>query len=241
MSNIPNECIIIGGGDSIKPYISLLQPLCATKFTILVNYAFKTFPGTFLVFTDREFYKPTPHEPGKEDNPDFYDDLKELPLIIGIDDEDGIDKIKLDNTILLNKKEAEPLTGILALKLALRLMHTGTVYLLGFDWTRRKGLPERDPKYSPISKMPTHYYNNINHRGIGYLGYYENHNPERDFGKITKRDTLKIYNVSPESNIECFEKITYEKMFSLLSADQVNQSELRKEIINKINRKDTDR
>jgi hypothetical protein len=226
--DFPKECIIIGGGPSIKPQISLLQTLCATKFTILTNYAFKTFPGTFTCFTDRNFYFPN----ASMENPNIYDELKELSLIIGIN-HNGVDEFKLNNTILLDKSEKENLTGVFALKLALRLMETGTVYLLGFDWTRRTNLPERDPNYNPKSSVPTHYYN-INHRGIGYVGYYENHNPDNDFNKLIKKDTLKIYNVSPESNIECFEKISYDKMFSMLSADQINQDELRNKIKEKI-------
>lgn len=226
---IPSECIIIGGGASIKPYVSLLQPLCATKFTVLTNYAFKTFSGTFLAFQDRDFYKPKPDDKGVLPNPDYYDDLRKLPLIIGIN-HNGVEEFKLDNTILLNKSEKENLTGVFALKLAEKLMQIGTIYLLGFDWTRRKGLPERDPNYNPKSDVPTHYYNNITHRGTGLLGYYENHNAGNDFNKLIKKDTLKIYNVSPESNIDYFEKISYEKMFSLISADQINQEELRKEV-----------
>jgi hypothetical protein len=106
-------------------------------------------------------------------------------------------------------------------------METGTVYLLGFDWTRRTGLPERDPNYNPKSNEPTHYYNNINHRGIGYVGYYENHNADRDFNKLIKKDTLKIYNVSPESNINCFEKISYQEFYELLSPEIADQDNLR--------------
>jgi len=233
MNNMPTECLIIGGGTSILPYISSLQPLCANKFTVLTNYAFKTFLGTFLCFNDRDFYKPRPNNKGVFENPDYYDELKELPLIVGIN-QNGVEEFKLDNTILLDRKEKEDLTGVLSLKLALRLMQTGTVYLLGFDWTRRKGLPERDPNYNPKSNTPTHYYNNINHRGVGLLGYYENHNADRLFDKLIKKDTIKIYNVSPESNIDCFEKIDYERMFSLLSNEIIDQDCVRNQIRSKL-------
>jgi hypothetical protein len=224
ISNYPKECIIIGGGNSIKPYISLLQPLCATKFVIACNYAYKTFLNTFTVFQDKDWYHGHPNK-----NPDIYDELKKLPLIIGIN-HNGVEEFKLNNTVLLNKTEKENLTGVFALKLALRLMETGTIYLFGYDWTRRTGLPERDPNYSPKSNISTHYYDNIKHRGIGYVGYYENHNPDTDFKKIIKKDTLKIYNVSPESNINCFEKINYEHMFSLLTNESINQNDLRNQI-----------
>ena len=230
--NFPKEVIIVGGGTSIKPYISLLQPLCATKFTIVCNYAFKDFSNTFLVYSDREFYVPDYAKNYVDEtvirHPDIYEDLKKLPLIVGIN-ENGIEEFKLDNTILLNKSYRENLTGILALKLAEKLMEEGTIYLLGFDWNRRIGLPERDPNYSPKSNLQIHYYNNIKHRGIGYVGYYEGHNPDKGFTKYLK-EGIKIYNVSPKSNINCFEKISYEQMFTLLSKKTYNQEELRNQI-----------
>lgn len=226
---MPTEAIIIGSGSSISPYIEVLQPILANKFVIACNYSYKHFPCTFLAYQDRDFYKPRPNDKGIYENPDIYDELKELPLIIGIN-HNGVEEFKLNNTLLLNKSEKENLTGVFALKLALRLMETGTVYLLGFDWTRRTGLPERDPNYNPKSDVPTHYYNNINHRGIGYVGYYENHNADRDFNKLIKKDTIKIYNVSPESNIDCFEKISYQKFYELLTPEIADQGNLRKDI-----------
>lgn len=226
----PKECLIIGSGTSIKPWISSLQPLCATKFTIGINYSFKTFQTTILTCQDRDFYHGKPNDMGIYENPDIYDELKKLPLIIGLNT-NGVDEFKLNNTILLPKTEREPLTGLFALKLAMRLMDTGTVYLLGFDWSRRTGLPERDPNYNPKSEIDLHYYRNeITHSGTGYYGYYENHDANKEFLKLTKKNTLKIYNVSPDSNITCFEKINYEKMFGLLSTEIINQEVLRTEI-----------
>jgi len=72
--------------------------------------------------------------------------------------------------------------------------------------------------------------------GIGYIGYYENHNPEKEFIQLIKKD-VKIYNVSLDSNINCFEKISYKKMFELLSNKIENQEELRKKINSYLNSK----
>jgi hypothetical protein len=224
------EAIIIGGGKSISEGLNLgLKEKIKDKFTIGCNYAFQTFHCTFTAFQDRDWYHGRPNDKGIYENPDIYSDLKELPLIIGIN-QNGVEEFKLDNTILLDRKEREDLTGVFALKLVLRLMQTGTVYLLGFDWTRRKGLPERDPNYNPKSNEPTHYYNNINHRGIGYVGYYENHNPNKRFDEFIRPD-IKIYNVNPDSNIGSFEKIDYEQMFDLLETKDYNQEDLRQEVI----------
>jgi hypothetical protein len=233
MTNL-NEIIIVGGGASIEPQIAALQPILANKCTILVNYAYKDFIGTFLAFQDRNFYVPNYAKHYEDDNiirhPDIYEELKKLPLIVSIND-NGIEEFKLDNTILLNKTDKEYLSGMFALRLAEQIMENGTIYLLGFDWNRRIGLPERDPNYNRYTDLQLHYYKNIKHRGIGYIGFYENHNPNNLFAKFIKRD-IKIYNVSLNSNINCFEKISYEQMFKLINKEKYNQDELRKQIKN---------
>ena len=221
------ECIIIGGGSSIKEGLSLgLRDRLQGKFVIACNYAYKHFPHTFLAFLDRDFYKSR----SEINNPDIYEELKQEPLIIGIDI-NGISEFKLDNTILLDKSERENLTGVFALKLAEKIMNSGTIFLLGFDWDRRTGLPERDPNYSPKTDLPLHYYDDIKHRGSGFIGYYENHRADKEFTKLIKKD-VKIFNVSLQSNITCFEKISYEHMFTLLNEEKYNQEELRLSYIN---------
>ena len=84
MNNI-SELIIVGGGLSIKPQIEALKPILASKYTILINYSFKFFEGTFLCFQDRDFYVPDYAKSSeyKIRYPDFYNELKKLPLIIG--------------------------------------------------------------------------------------------------------------------------------------------------------------
>ena len=228
---IPNECIILGGGVSINTGINLgLKDKIKNKFVITCNYAYRDFKHTFLNFLDKNFYVPdyaknyvnksiTRHS-------HIYNELKKESLIIGIND-NGIEEFKLDNTVLLNKKHNTCLTGIFAINLAIKIMTNGTIYLLGFDWNRRTNLPERDPNYNPNSDLQIHYYNNIKHRGIGYVGYYENHNPNKLFIKYIKNKNLKIYNVSLDSNINCFEKISYKQMFDLLNSKKCKQKELR--------------
>ena len=53
-----------------------------------------------MTCSDRNFYLPRPAQPGKEQNPDIYKELGELPLIISVDNDD-MQKIKHDNTLLL--------------------------------------------------------------------------------------------------------------------------------------------
>lgn len=157
--------------------------------------------------------------------------MKQLPLIVGLN-LDGIEEFRLDNTILLPKKYRENLTGLFALKLAEMLMENGNFYLLGFDFSRQP-IPEDKSKYNPESDLQIHYYNDINHRGVGLTGYYDCHNPDKEFSKFIKKD-IKIYNVSPESNITCFEKIDYLTMFKFLSNVRYNQDELRTQIKEKL-------
>ena len=228
---IPNQCIIIGGGSSLTSALNLssdlsLQDRLATKFVISTNYSFLHFPSTFLAFTDRDFYSPHPKPKGKETNPNYYQQLKELSLIVGLDSED-MQVIKHPNTILLksaNSYQREHcldkgfycsfLTGIVALSIASYLMkYKGIIWLLGFDW----------------GGIKTHYYDNIKHRGIGNSKLYNAHNPHNYF-KCFLEPNLKIYNVSLNSNIQTFEKISYERFYQLLSKDVVNQDILREEI-----------
>jgi len=231
------ECIIIGGGKSIEKAVSLsVGARLNDKLVIVCNFAYKHFPHTFLAFQDREFYVPdyAKNYPDKNTvrHPDIYEELRLLPLIVGINN-NGIEEFKLDNTILLDKKERENLTGVFALKLAERIMESGTIYLLGFDFSRRTGLPERDPKYNPYGIDNLHYYNDIKHRGTNFYGFYENHPADKEFAKLIKKD-ITIYNVSLESNINCFPKISYEKMYTLLNNEKCEQEEMRKEIKEKL-------
>lgn len=233
---IPKECIIIGGGNSISEGIKLgLKNKIKNKFVVTCNYAYKHFDNTFTTYIDRSFYKTN----DITKNPDIYEELKKLPLIIGVKDEkkENNDYIH-DNTILVKKdyinynreKSLEKgfftgaLTGIFTLSLVSFLMnYEGIIYLLGFDWTKTNS---------------THYYNDIKHRGINYSGYYDNHNANLFFKHFIE-PKLKIYNVSLISKINIFEKIDYNKMFSLLNNQKYNQEEIRKEIINLLSKRET--
>lgn len=226
-----DEVIIVGGGSSITPQIEALTPLLASKCTILTNYAYKHFKGTFLAFIDRNFYKSA----NLDKNPDIYQELKELPLIIGCRSNPDLDKIIHPNTIMMpcpKKELPNPhLTGIFALAVAEKL-EPKTIFLLGFDWTKRPIETIDRNNYKGKTNLNIHYYKQeIPHGGLGYVGFYENHNPENYF-KYFKNSKSKIYNISPNSNIETFEKISYITFFNLLSTKIYNQAELRKAIKN---------
>jgi hypothetical protein len=230
------EIIIIGGGKSIQTGLeSGLQDKIKDKCVILINYAYKHFEGTFLCFGDKNFYTPESVKTEKG-NPDIYEELGKLPLIIGAKKNTDLDSILHPNTFLIHSPRAKELgiapvlTGLFALSLAEKL-NPEKIFLLGFDWNRRD--PTTIPlgkDYNPKSDLDVHYYGKeIKHKGSGYFGMYENHNPNNYF-KIWDKCKSKIYNVNPASNIENFKKIDYTEMYNLLSEQIFNQEELRNEI-----------
>jgi len=229
------EIIIVGGGSSIKQAdLAYLEPLLATKFTILTNYSFKHFRGTFLTFMDKDFYEPAVCKTSekKKECPDIWEELEKLPLIIGNKLNNGLTSILHPNTILLDCPREELhgkliLTGIFALTIA-DMFEPEKIFLLGFDWDRRdpKTIPT-GKNYNPNSDLDIHYYGKeLKHRGSGYMGFYENHDPNNYF-KYFDKSKSKIYNVSPNSNINNFKKITYSELYTLLSNQIFNQDELR--------------
>jgi hypothetical protein len=227
------DIVIIGGGKSIQEGISLgLETYLEHKCVILTNYAYKYFKGTFLTFIDRNFYKST----NLEKNPDIYIELSTLPLIIGCRSNPDLDKVIHPNTIMIPCPKQEllndcHLTGLFALAIAEKL-EPKNIFLLGFDWDMRP-IEQIDRKnYKGETNLDIHYYKKeIPHRGLGYVGFYENHNPNNYF-KYFNNSKSKIYNVSLNSNINNFEKISYQKFFELLSHQTYNQEELRQEIRN---------
>lgn len=238
---IPKECVIIGGGKSIQEGIALgLKDRIKDKFVIACNYAYKHFDCTFLAFMDIDFYvKDSERQQIYRDKyPDIYEELKLVPLIVGYKQNPELGKSILPNTLIIDKpfKDIQiNLTGIFALSLAVKLK-VETVFLLGFDWTRlteeQKG--NKICSSSLNYNIDIHYYGNeIKHRGSGYVNFYEGHNPSNYF-KFFEKCSSKIYNVSLNSNITSFEKISYEQMFNLLSTNKYNQEELRVEIKNKL-------
>jgi len=103
------------------------------------------------------------------------------------------------------------LVGLFALSVALKEGYD-TLFLLGFDWGT-----------STVKDKDTHYYQGfIKHssEGVGDSKIYRESNDKlndrvKDFS-FYQESKAKIYNVNLKSNIEYFEKITYEKMYELI-------------------------
>ena len=202
------QLTIIGGGQSIQEgIIKGLRRKLEHKFTCGINYSYKFFETTYLCCMNYV---------------DFYDanrqDLKELPLIVTCD-RPHPSKWE-DNTILVKKNYA--LSGILALSIAKYILGNKVeIYLLGYDYGAEDGL--------------THFYQTldaIQHRGIGQTQYYDivGH-AERDFSSI---DPKNVYNVSVNSKISAFTKLTYDEYFDRLETKTYNQTVLRNTIRRKL-------
>lgn len=236
-----NSCIIIGGGHSIKEGFSYgLPEILKNKFTIGCNWSFNHFPNcTFYSYVDKgSFFE----KAGKNT-------LEKLPLIVCKDW--GINH--LPNTIPLPTssmyhRELYPpkpypqnkgvycakLVGLFALTLAIYLLQEGTIYLLGYD-----GGSVLNGQKDQKNKIITHYYQEegkIKHGGIGRVNWY-NHKDRliREFAPYQHEKRVKIYNVSPNSNIKTFDKIGWEEFREKMGAiSESNQEMLREEIKKKL-------
>ena len=227
----PKQAIIIGGGYSKVEGINKgLWNKIENKFVCCTNYDYINFNATFVTFVDYDFYK------------NELKNLKKLPLIIGKDSK-NLEKIKHLNTILIQSNDSEytrnlskgvykSLCGVYSLSLMIYLLNIGEIFLCGFDNGSIKGA--KDKKNRPLTHS---YQGKIEHRGIGRLSYYNVSDREKtDFGVYFNEKQCKIYNVSPDSNIKCFTKITYEQFFNKLDNKSFDQFNLRKWIKEKLAR-----
>ena len=219
MTTKPKQLIIIGGGTSIKPcYLPLLKDKLGGYLTIGTNYSYKFIKSTFQACVDSTFYNAQ------------YKDLLGLGFVVsGAPSMTAVapNTLKLkpsstfDQTLKKGVYKAN-LTGIYTLSLACFLMNgpNDQIFLLGYDY----GVKE-PPKKGIIAQ--THFYQSqLAHRGIGKINYYiTKDRADKDFD-VFKGATAKIYNVSLESNINSFEKISYERFFELLDKEEYNQEEL---------------
>jgi len=163
-----------------------------------------------------------------------------------------------DNTILLNNSGiyngkdsiakgvyTKQLIGIWSLSLAIALGFK-EIYLIGYDCCEinsqthfYQGVIDLK-KSTPIyirEKLADH---RLHFRGLGKKenGQYntstyniKKHLNEKWFAPFqAERKTIKIYNVSPESAIEVFEKIDYETFYSKIKNNHIDQTDSREEI-----------
>lgn len=227
----PKQAIIIGGGFSKLEGINKgLWDKIKDKFTCCINYDYKYFSNpTIETFVDCDFYN---NELNK---------LKSLPLIIGKYDK-KIEKTQHSNTIMLQVNDKKyirnlsegvfksSLAGLFSLSLMIYLLNKGTLFLIGFDHGNINGKKDKNNKFITHS-----YQGEINHRGIGKINYYNTKGRvDRDFGVYSSEKQCKIFNVSLESKINTFPKISYSEFFNKLDKKTYNQTILRERIKQKL-------
>ena len=218
--NMPKQLILIGGGSSIKEGIPLgLWEKLKDKFTIGLNYSYKIFPATFQTFVDSTFFNERRLE------------LEQLPLVIG----QGRNIKNPPHNLLpvpcisgydrnLTKGiHSGRLCGIYSLSLAIYLLNEGEIYLLGYD----NGSITKD--LDNKKRRNTHWYQGqIEHRGVGKCSYYDvKDRGDKDYEVYKNEQRVHIFNVSLQSKINIFPKISYEEFFSKLDTNLYKQNELR--------------
>lgn len=249
---IPKQCIIIGGGSSVRPDRSIaiknleLWSKISNSFTIGINFIYKWFIPTVLMYKDYDFYYSQQEE------------LNKLPLVVGMNDQ----KYKNDNyptissnVLLVNDSRnyqgknslklgcySFQLTGLASISFAIGLGCT-EIFLLGFD--------------SCAINDYTHFYDECDgtviwrtrqRNGIGTFYHPKlkkeiyntgNYNNIRELNEIwfkpfeqCKNQGINIYNVSPLSKINTFKKINYQIFYTQLNKEEYNQQSIRKYIKN---------
>ncbi len=217
----PKSVILIGAGISIRDGIEkdLWQKIKGKEIWSL-NFAYKTMPylPTRELWVDTNFFKA------------YVDELQRL-YFHGVKccakvhiKYQKIPEITTFITTRLTNEYHEKVyisgggfVGFFALSLACKLDYD-IIYLLGYDF----GVANKYDKNGNINK-DTHYYQNkipVLSTGVGHPELYLNNDGTlKDRVKnyeIYTKEKVKIYNVSPKSNISCFEKVNYDKFFNMV-------------------------
>jgi hypothetical protein len=234
--NMTKSCIIIGGGKSVREGIaSGLWEKIKDREVWGLNYTYKLYPHKLsrLLFVDNSFFKHNQddlHDLASKGVPIFskkHSHMKHIP-------DTYIKQYETSRNITGFKgKEAfkEPpethlfiglmgLCGIFSLSLAIA-EHYNTIYLVGFD----QGPPTSTDK-------DTHWYQgqiDVKSTGVGRPSvYWDSPNnlkkQYQDYKIFTTVPDIKIYNVSPKSNIPYFPKIDYSEFYRLIGEKDVQRT-----------------
>lgn len=245
-----NQLIILGGGASALEGIrNLLFNKIQDKLTFGLNYANYYVDTTACVCTDEVFI-------AKEAKYLCKLPLV-LNRKFGNTRQANLNEMSFVNCSKYNRSCSEGVymgntTGPFALSLGIQILDIGEIFLLGFDYGSQKAegskvRPELDHNGRPL----THWYQHgqllgrhthkpleIVHSGTGKVSWYEATGLDEESQKTVPRSYLeykpyineskiKIYNVSENSAIEVFEKISYDTFFKKLTKENLNQDDLR--------------
>ena len=222
------QVIIVGGGKSIREEWlnnGLFDNIEGQEIWS-VNFAFRTMPylPTRQVWVDRYFYEVegkaikelydkgvdlVSQRTGIIPFPEIVRKMKKIYNKTHIYE----DQLEYEDSIYTGQFS---LGGLFALSIAVK-EKVDQVFLLGYDWGTQD-----------VKITDTHYYTRfIRHfsKGAGKPELYRHIKANcpnakiHDFDVYENYEPTKIYNVSTTSNIECFEKITYEQMYNLLETN----------------------
>ncbi|MHA1342885.1 MAG: hypothetical protein ACTSQG_02790 [Promethearchaeota archaeon] len=237
MEKIPEQVIIIGGGNSVTVGLEKgLKEKITNKFTIGTNInaerqgikptitTFVDLPKMWQIEEYKKFLIAQPLVIGRyhseiEDRPNFF-------LFHTRSEYFGKDSIRI------NKVYTSWLTGLFTLTICIAL-EIKRIYCLGFDWTSKKKPYKKNGKKRIITHHWQEKYLEENYHGFGKTPY-DDRTPEKCF-KPYLNENVEIIIVG-ESNINVFPKINYDEFFERLKKiPDYNQNELREIIKKEIN------
>lgn len=248
---IAKRAIIIAGGNSIRQGelckakdLSLWQNI-QNEFTIGLNFAYKFFTPTVLLYKDYKFYIAEK------------DGLSKLPLVFGMQDSfysreklvntDWNQTYYLSNNIYLLRNRIKEgnviyhslqgwekgfygiLAGILAIHLAI-CCGCEEIYLLGQDCCAIDGKTHfYEGEIDAVNKD----IDGKEKSGVGFNenGKYKtsiyNQNFNEKFEPFKQElNRIKIYNVSPESKITIFPKISYKEFYEKIKTNKQTKHQM---------------
>ncbi len=242
-----NDCIIIGGGSSIRPNrIIPIEELDVWKkikhsFTIGTNFTYKWFIPTVQMFGDHQFYYALQNE------------LSQLPLVIGNKDRKfykaGNKRVSPNTHLIIGSRiyngidsirkglYCYQLIGMAAISFAIGLQ-CKNIYLLGYDCCAING---HTHFYSMEEGSYT--YNNIKRTGIGQFfnerlkKIVYRSQPYDDIDRLNNywfapfkqalNEGINIFNVSEQSVLNVFPKINYDEFYKKIALINHQQNEIR--------------
>ena len=239
VSNFPKRIVICGSGNSIMEGIENgLINVLKYQYTIGINqwHKYADIP-TIAGFVDYKWYRDSKLE------------IRDLPLIVGAKVAEFKDEMLLDNTILLPYSSKyhlgdswekgfykTHLSGFFMLTLALELGFS-EIYLLGYDCCEIDGKTHFYQDLIDVNEKDA--YGRYRWNGVGkydedskkagkYKGSYYN-TPEQlnKWFDVYNTSDAKIYNVSENSVIDVFPKISYSEFFKKIKNDENKISQTR--------------
>jgi hypothetical protein len=201
-----NRLVIIGGGSSIKEFdLAKLDH----EFTFGLNFVCHYYEPTALIWIDRNFYNQNQQAIDKLRCVKITRDSRDVPTdvfkLMSAKQYHGLDG-------LTSGLYHPYLVGLFSLSLGIALKFK-EIYLLGFD-----GRFMNDNSH----------FHDIKYRGTEDEDVYIRGNKYFD---VYKDCESKIYNVSPDSAIHTFTKITYNDFCKTIDNDDIDQIDARKWLV----------